>query len=78
MSAISLRLPNSIHRRVRDVARHDGVSINQFISVAVSEKISALEAEDYLEARANRGSMARFHEILSKAPNVDPIPEDRL
>lgn len=78
MSAISLRLPNSIHRRVRDVAKHDGVSINQFISVAVSEKISALEAEDYLETRANRGSMTRFHEILSKAPNVDPIPEDRL
>jgi uncharacterized protein (DUF1778 family) len=78
MSAISLRLPNSIHRRVRDVAKHDGVSINQFISVAVSEKISALEAEDYLEARANRGSMTKFHEILSRAPNVEPAPEDRI
>jgi len=78
MSAISLRLPNSIHRRVRDVAKHDGVSINQFISVAVSEKISALEAEDYLDARASRGSMTKFHEILSKAPDVEPAAEDRI
>ena len=41
MSALSLRLPNSIHRHIKEIAIQEGVSINQFISTAVSEKISA-------------------------------------
>jgi len=42
MSNISLRLPNSLHEFVRRLAEKDGVSINQFISIAVAEKVSAL------------------------------------
>ena len=42
MSALSLRLPDSIHRHIKEIAQKEGVSINQFISSAVSEKISAL------------------------------------
>jgi len=57
MSALSLRLPESIHRHIREIARKEGVSINQFISSAVSEKISALMTEDYLEKRATRAKM---------------------
>jgi predicted HicB family RNase H-like nuclease len=36
MSAISLRLPNSIHSRVKNLAKFDGVSVNQFITVALT------------------------------------------
>ena len=42
MSTLSLRLPNSLHDRVRKLAEAEGVSINQFISTAVAEKMSAL------------------------------------
>ncbi|MEN8262887.1 MAG: toxin-antitoxin system HicB family antitoxin [Nitrospirota bacterium] len=42
MSALNLRLPDSIHRHIREIAKKEGVSINQFISSALSEKISAL------------------------------------
>ena len=55
MSALSLRLPESIHRHIREIAKKEGVSINKFISSAVSEKISALMTEDYMEERAKRG-----------------------
>ena len=41
MSALNLRLPDSIHRHIREIAKREGVSINQFISTAVSEKVSA-------------------------------------
>ena len=44
MSAISLRLPNSIHNKVREVAQQEGISINSFIATALAEKLSALLA----------------------------------
>lgn len=38
MSTLSLRLPDSLHKRVRDLAQQEGISINQFIRTAVAEK----------------------------------------
>ncbi len=78
MSALSLRLPESIHRHIREIAKKEGVSINQFISSAVSEKISALMTEDYLESRAGRAKKRDFKKILSKVESRKPIPGDEL
>ena len=78
MSALSLRLPESIHRHIREIAKKEGVSINQFISSAVSEKISALMTEDYLEKRAKRAKKRDFRKILTKAPSRAPILGDEL
>ena len=36
MSALSLRIPNSIHKYIKEIAQKEGVSINQFISSAVT------------------------------------------
>ena len=66
MGALSLRLPESIHRHIREIAKQEGVSINQFISSAVSEKISAIMTEDYLESRAKRAKRSDFKKILNK------------
>ena len=78
MSALSLRLPESIHRHIREIAKKEGVSINQFISSAVSEKISALMTEDYLEKRARRAGKRDFKKILAKVPSRTPICGDEL
>ncbi len=78
MSALSLRLPESIHRHIREIAKNEGVSINQFISSAVSEKISALLTEDYLKARAKRAKKEDFRKILAKVPSRKPIQGDEL
>lgn len=75
---MSLRLPDSLHKHLRELARKEGISMNQFISIAVAEKMSALMTEEYLEARARRGSRARFEEILSKVPDEPPVPGDEL
>ena len=48
MPTLSVRLPDSIHREVRQLAKEDGVSINQFISLALAEKVSSLRTVDYL------------------------------
>lgn len=78
MSALSLRLPESIHRHIRDIAKREGVSINQFISTAVSEKISAILTEDYLLQRSQRAKKQDFRKILAKVPHRPPLPGDEL
>ncbi|HCY19679.1 MAG: CopG family transcriptional regulator [Deltaproteobacteria bacterium GWC2_42_51] len=78
MSALSLRLPESIHRHIKEVARQEGVSINQFISSAVSEKISALLTEDYLKIRAKRAKKDALRKILAKVPSRKPLLNDEL
>jgi hypothetical protein len=78
MSTLSLRLPESLHRQLSEVAEQEGVSINQLINSAVGEKMSALWTEQYLLARAKRGARKRFVGALSKVPSVEPATEDRL
>ncbi len=81
MSVLSLRLPNSIHRHIKEIASQEGVSINQFISSAVSEKISAISTEDYLAQRAERAERANrdeFTKILNNVPKRTPINGDEL
>lgn len=78
LSTISLRIPESLHRHLRELATAEGTSINQLITTAVAEKISALSTEDYLAKRANRASRARFEAALAKVADSKPEPYDKL
>ena len=78
MSAISIRLPDSLHRKIREVAHRDNVSINQMITLAVAEKLSALETENYLGNRARKGTKTRFLKALRKVPDRKPDQLDQL
>jgi len=78
VSTISIRLPNYLHNTVRQLAETEDVSINQFVTLAVAEKISALLTENYIEERAKKGSRKKFESILSKVPNVDPEEKDKI
>jgi hypothetical protein len=78
MSAISVRLPDSLHDAVRDLAKRDNVSINQFVALALAEKVAALMTEEYLMERAQRGSRTKFEDALGKVADVEPDERDRL
>ena len=78
MSTLSVRLPESLHQRARELARKEHVSINQLLASALGEKIATLEAAEYLEARAARGSRAKFRRVLARVPDVEPEENDRL
>jgi len=78
MSTISLRLPESLHEAVRQLARQENVSINQLITVALAEKLSALTAEEYLAKRAKRASRTKFERAMVKIPAVEPEEHDKL
>jgi hypothetical protein len=77
MSAISIRLPESLHRMAKDIARQDQVSMNQFIASAVAEKVSALATEQYLNERAARGSAAKFRAAMAQVPDAEQEDFDR-
>lgn len=78
MSTISLRLPDSLHEQVRKLAERESVSINQLITLALAEKLSALMTEEYLEERAKRGRRKKFERAMSKVPKAAPEGYDRL
>ena len=78
MSTMSIRLPESLHKRIKELADKEGVSMNQFITLAVTEKMSALLTVDYLKERAKRGSRQRFEAVLATVPDVEPEGFDRL
>ena len=78
MSTISLRLPDSLHQYAKALAREDGISVNQLITTALAEKMSALATETYLEERAKRGNRKEFENALANVADVEPEGEDRL
>lgn len=72
MSTLSLRLRNSLHEQMRQPAKREGISINQFVASAAAEKMSALLTEEYFEVRAKRASLRKFQNVLKKFPNAEP------
>jgi len=78
MGILSVRLPDSLHKGVRELAEREGISINQFIATAVAEKLAALMTEEYLEGRAKRGSRAKYKAALAQVPDVEPEAYDRI
>ena len=79
MSTISLRLPDSLHQEAKKEAKKDHISINQLVTTALAEKLSALKTADYLSHRAkNAPSRKLFKKIMSRAPDVIPEEKDRF
>jgi predicted transcriptional regulator len=78
MSTLSIRLPESLHKQLKEMAEKEGVSMNQFITLAISEKVSTLLTVDYLKERAKYGDRKNFEELLEKVPDSEPESYDKL
>jgi len=78
MSTLSIRLPESLHKKIKELSEKEGVSMNQLINSAVSEKVSAILTAEYLVARGQRGSREKYDRVLSKVPDVEPEEQDQL
>lgn len=78
MSDLRLRLPRYLHDQARKVAEQQDISVNQLITLALAEKIAVLTSEASLQERAARGDAEKYHRALSKAPDIEPSPEDRI
>jgi predicted DNA-binding ribbon-helix-helix protein len=69
MAALTIRLPNSVHQKIKELAARDDVSVNQFIASAASEKMASVLTLDYLKAEAAKGKRSDFETYLSMVPN---------
>lgn len=78
MSAISLSLPESLLKQATALAQKENISINELITLALAEKLSALMTEEYLEERAQRGSREKFEQAMQKVAKAEPEEYDRL
>lgn len=78
MSSLSLRLPDSLHQKIRELAEQDDISINQFIATAVAEKAAALLTVSYLEERGRRADPRLVDRILRRVPDVPAVRGDEL
>ena len=66
------------HKKVRELAKSEGVSINQLIATALAEKMSALMTIDYLSERGALGDRSKYEAVLAKVRNVEPDEGDEL
>ena len=74
-----LKLPTSIKKAAQRLAHEDGVSLNQWIAVAVAEKVGSVEtAAEFFKKRAGTASGAGLMKFLRGAPDTPPDKEDNL
>ena len=70
MIALTVRLPNSVHESIKALARKDGISVNQFIASAASEKMASFQTLDYLKREAALGRRSSFDRFLNLMPDA--------
>lgn len=77
-AAYPLKLPASVKAAAARLAKADGVSLNQFIAVAVAEKVGVLEtAQEFLDRRADKAKPRDLLKFLRKAGNEEPFESDK-
>lgn len=76
LSTYPLRLPRSIRAGVERLSKKEGVSINQFVSIAVAEKLAMLEAESYFTERQARADLDAFDRLMARPTGEPPREGD--
>jgi predicted transcriptional regulator len=78
MTALTVRLPNSVHQKIKQLAEQDGISVNQFIASAAAEKMASVLTLAWLEAEAAKGQRGEFERYLGRVPDTAAQPGDEI
>lgn len=70
MTALTVRLPNSVHQKIRELAARDDISVNQFIASAAAEKMASVITLDYLKSESSKGERSNFERYLNMVPDA--------
>src|SRR5258708_8554085 len=71
-SNFALRVPPTLLAEARKAAASEGVALNQLITLALAEKVSAMRTEEYFEERARRADPAKVSGILARVGRGNP------
>ena len=76
MTTIQVTMPEDIEAKAEEVARQQRMSLDEFMTLALVEKLSAAVPDKYLEERARRGNRKAFDEFMSAVPDAPPDDYD--
>ena len=78
LSTYPLRLPRSIRAGIEKLSKQDGISINQFVSIAAAEKLAIMQAETYFAERIAKADMAAFDRVVQRQGGQPPREGDEI
>lgn len=78
LTTYPLRLPRSLRAGVERFSKEDGISINQFVSMAVAEKLAMLQAEVYFAERRARADLPAFDKLMQRQGGEPPRSGDEV
>ena len=76
MSAVTVELPNSVYKKLEELAEKEGFSLEQFLASAAAEKLSVMLQTEFLEREASLGTRQAFERVLAAVPDVEPDNPD--
>lgn len=78
MKTIQVRLPDSIHSRMKRFSQEERISMNHFIVTSISNEIVREETSDFFREAASRFDPKAFAEALAVVPDVPPVEGDKI
>jgi hypothetical protein len=77
-STYPLRLPKSVKAAAEQLARDEGISMNQFVAMAVAEKLSAMQTARFFAERQERADLQAFRALLTRSGGAEPQAGDEI
>ncbi len=78
MSTLTIQLPDSLTKRIEELAAREGCTVSQFLASAAGEKLAVVVTMDYLRREAAAGRREDFEKYLAAVPDIAPPENDRL
>jgi len=76
MKSLQVRLPDSVHGRLKNLAKQEGVSLNQMLVTAASNEVVRQETRDFFAQAAAQYDPQAFASALAAVPDVAPMKGD--
>ena len=73
-----LRMPKSLKEAVERLSREEQTSMNQFVTTAVAEKVTALQTARFFGDRKARADFKAFDKIMKRKGGKPPRAGDAL
>ena len=77
MTGLNVQLSSSLYDSLKELADQSGISVEQFVVSAVSEKVADMKKGNYLEAMAKKGNRKDYEAVLAKVPDTQPDTHDQ-